>query len=443
MKQFQQIRKVLERISRRTKAVFLCGLFFSLCLAALTGVPFLGDGKALAEHEMTIHWDVQCLYEASQRATWADAPRWWVGRWNSTTGYYRPMTSMLFLAEQKTFGLDFDAFNRISLLMHCINAGLLFSLAFLVLRGNALVRLVAGLVAVYFFATPASSYHFAVQCTLKWWPAQNDPLCLMFGLLSLVLLQYYLNHGTRKYYWLSIFAFFLSIAAKELGHITMPIAICLIWNARRKPSREMLTFAILGVFMYLFRKAVVPHTWDPVFGRVALDRGLRQWLGPLYQQYATQNYWTVASAAAVLMCCYAGIRYRWRWWVVAALSLVLAGLAAQFLCQDGTWAQIFVGQSPQQIASDLVYLLACALFWRYRKEEPGVAAGILFFVSYIPILGFAGLYYYYWPSAFLGFADAVFFACLVRFAHDRWLQSHPKIEPTLELAPTDLVIEQA
>src|SRR5437016_4972791 len=98
------VHRILETLNRRSRAIYLCGLLFSICYGLASSAPYLGDGKKLARDEMTTHGDAKNLYEAAAAATWADAPRWWVGRWNYPgMNFYRPLTSMLFLAEQKSF----------------------------------------------------------------------------------------------------------------------------------------------------------------------------------------------------------------------------------------------------------------------------------------------------------------------------------------------------
>ena len=154
MKLYHFAGQILARLNHRSREVYLCGLVIGIAWGLVSSAGLVGDGKEMGAHEMTIHGDWQNLYEAAERATWADAPRWWAGPWNyPKVGYYRPLTSMLYLAEQKSFGLDFSIYNRITWLMHGACAGLLYTLAFLLLRGHPLKRAAAGLIAVRYFAT--------------------------------------------------------------------------------------------------------------------------------------------------------------------------------------------------------------------------------------------------------------------------------------------------
>ena len=205
----------------------------------------------------------------------------------------------------------------------------------------------------------------------------------------MVLLELYLIRDQRLFLWLSLLAFFLAIASKELGHIAMPIAIALIWDRRRKLGLEMAYFALLGIFMFVFRKIVVSRAG---LGCAALHPARSEARpaamdGPaLFSQLCAEKYWAPASAFSVLLICQAGFRYRWRWWIAAGLSAAAAGLITQLLVPDGGWGVLLIGVGPSDVISDLVYILACVMFWKYRKEKPGLSAALLFFVSFIPIL---------------------------------------------------------
>jgi len=444
MRFFVSARRNLGNLGRRTKLIYLCGLLLSLYLALATTTVYVGDGKKAATEEMRLHGDVENLYEASAAASWADAPRWWIGPWNHpNAGYYRPLTSMLFLAEQKAFGTNFRNFNRISWLMHALNAGLLYTLGFLIVRGQPLIRAGAGLIAVKFFATSASSYFGAPRCLLDWWPAQNDPLCLIWALASLILLQLYLIRERRSLLWCSLFAFFLAVASKEFGYVTMPCAICLIWYHRRRLSSEMVCFALLAATMYAFRMIVVPHAlMPPPFTGIRVLRGVREWLGPFVLQLSAGTYWPSAAAATALLLCQAGFRFRWRWWIPGALSLASACLFAEFSTPGGSWATVFIGDGWRECAADIFYIMAFVLFWKYRAEEPGMAICGCVVVSFIPILGLKPTWYYYLPGAFFALAEAVYFACLVRFARDLWTHFRPRTRSAEALPqPRDSVVQ--
>src|ERR1051325_9191554 len=74
----------------------------------------LADEKWVNE-QLSQKGDIRNLYFAAANAGWSDAPKWFAGPWNSPgIGYYRPLTSVLFLIEQHAFGRDFTRWNTVS-----------------------------------------------------------------------------------------------------------------------------------------------------------------------------------------------------------------------------------------------------------------------------------------------------------------------------------------
>src|SRR5262249_34581408 len=160
------------------------------------------------------------------------------GPWNYPgVGYYRPLTSLMFFLEQRAFDQNFTAYNRITWVLHGLNAGLLFLIAVSLLPSMPRIRVLCGVIAAYFFGTSANSMSFASTGAIRWWPAQNDPLCTFFILLCFLFLTRYMS--TRRRGWLmgSSTAFVAAIWSKELGHVFMPAAVSmLIWNWWRGKS---------------------------------------------------------------------------------------------------------------------------------------------------------------------------------------------------------------
>ena len=257
----------------------LIGLVASLWLALIPTLHQGEIGHVSAKALLDRKEDMYYLYTAASNATWSDIPKWWVGPWNwPGVPYYRPITSTLLFIECRLFGDNFTAYNRVSWLFHGINAMLLY------LSGRvALPRTQAGevdfrFIAVRFFAGTDATFGFAVGRALGWFPAQNDTLSLLFSLLSLLLLDVYLTSkvepedelpdgvnpqpewtadgavhmnpssrcpsdefpALRTRGWRIrllpvgiLLSFFCSIGSKEMGYITMPIALLLMWHRGR------------------------------------------------------------------------------------------------------------------------------------------------------------------------------------------------------------------
>lgn len=379
-----------------------------------------------ARLELTRKEDIHNLYYAAASASWRDAPHWWVGSWiYPDVGYYRPLTSMLFLFEYRTFGANFTAYNRITQLLHHINVGLIYLLTVSLFRKHRRGRAPIGLVAAYYFASTDNSMFFAIPRVLGWWPAQNDVLSLTFGLLSLVSLDQYLHRNRVGWLVGAMAAFFLSIASKEMGFIVAPIALALIAQRRAQgigPWRAA-TIATIGItaitaFMWFFRRMVIPNHWGPVmFRRQILERMLLAWFGPPALMAYAGIVWPAVATVLIAIVVAIGLKRRWPVVGIAALAAFTACLTIQVTMPDGTFAILLFEGDEARLWSGLIYLLAATLSVRYVRKEPALFTGCALWLVYLPILQYGGgKHYYYWPGAFNAVADAAFVACLWRWA---------------------------
>jgi hypothetical protein len=416
--------RFMAATARQPRLLVGCGLALAVWIALASTADHVQAGPQFASVELAKKEDVHNLYYAAAGATWSDIPKWWAGSWIYTdVGYYRPVTSMLFFFEQRLFDRNFDAYNRVTWLLHGLNASLIFLLSVSLFRQRPRARALIGLITVCCFTTRSSNLYFGIARAINWWPAQNDVLSLTFGLLSLLLLDLYLCRPGRFLLAGSLLAFAASIGSKEMGFIILPIALLLIWHRRRRPARVMAAFIVVAAALWEFRRFVVPHAWGPdMYRLVILRKALLHWGGAVGLQAISGVWWSLAAGAAIAVIVVVGLRRRWRFGWIAAVCLLAAGFCAQFIPEDGTWGLLLEAQSELQLWSVLVYILAAALYWRFRREEPGLFAGGALFLSFVPILQYGGQHYFYWPGAFLGLADAVFCACLWRRARELWAE---------------------
>jgi hypothetical protein len=400
--------------SRRPRMLLAVGAVLAIALALWSRSDFVYMPPEAVRAELSAKEDIQNLYEAASQASWSDVPGWWTGPWiYPHVGYYRPLTSMLFLAEHGTFGTNFTAYNVVSLLLHALNCLLLYLLVCSLYGTRPRARAALGLLAVYVFTMPMSSMTFGVARVIGWWPAQNDILSLTFALASLLLLDRYLVRGRRVLLAASLLALFLSVASKEMGFITMPIAVALIWHRRRRVSLEMAPVVGFTLAVWVFRKAVVPHPWDPIYTRmVILHKALHAWFEPLYPLLATGSYWHIAAAVCITATVALFLKRHWPVWILPPLCAAEVMLCGQFLDPAGSIGFIIEGSAMGTLRGILWYFLGIALFLRYRRTQPGIFAALALVLVFVPILQYGGKHYFYWPAAFLGLVDAVFVACL-------------------------------
>jgi hypothetical protein len=406
-------------------ARLLVWIGLALCILAplrLTSEPVHVTREGV-RHELEQKEDIHNLYYAAANASWRDAPRWWVGSWiYPDVGYYRPLTSMLFLFEYRAFGDNFTAYNRISQILHLANVALLYLLTVSLFRAHRRTRAFIGLVAAYYFTSTDSSMFFAVNRVIEWWPAQNDVMSLTFGLLSLLLLDLHLHRPRWTLLAGSLLCLFLSIASKEMGFIVAPIALALVAQRRllgggpwRAPV-VLVTF--LTAFMWFFRRIVVPNHWGPaLFRSLILDRIVTTWGGPPALMAKAGILWPAVSGVVLTGITVLGLRRRWPVLWIAALCAVAICAVIQIIEPEGTFAILLFYPDQVRLCSTVLYLLAVALFFRYARVEPALFTGAALWLAYLPILQYGGgKHYYYWPSAFNALADAAFVVCLWRWA---------------------------
>jgi len=414
----EKIDRLLAWTDQRPRLLLWTGLALTLWMAMAHQVHLLAMTPREVEAALAVKDDIPNLYHAAANASWSDIPKWWIGSWiYPEVGYYRPLTSMLYFFEQRAFDRNFSAYNAVTWLLHGLNAALLFLLTLSLFQHHPRARYLLALTAVYFFATPANSLYFGVTKALAWWPAQNDVMGLTFCLLSLLLLDRHLQRPRRRWPVGALLAFAASIGTKEMGFIILPIALAFIYCRKRRAAPEMAVFVVLAVALWYFRRLVVTNAWGPdMYRLVILHKGLFHWTGPVYTLVKADIWWPLAAGAAVGLLVAVGLRKRWSVYTVAFLSVLATALCAQLLSEGGGWALLLVEQEQRRLAEVLIFLLGLALFWRYRRVEPGLLACAALLLVYLPILQYGGPHYFYWPGAFLGLIDATFCVCLWRWA---------------------------
>jgi hypothetical protein len=405
---------------RRVRLLILAGVVLSvwMALSGTAGSVYVST-KYVAD-ELSRPEDIHNLYYAAQNATWSDAPKWFVGPWNYPgIRYYRPLTSLFFLVEQRAYDKDFTAYNRITWLFHGLNAGLLFLFVVSLFSHHPRARILLGLLSARYFATPASSVFFGVHFVIHWWPAQNDATCLAAGLAFLIMLDRYLKTGRRPWLWGALWAFAVSICFKEMGYVAAPMALGLVWYRKRRLDRSMAAVITVALAFWALRWAVVPKPYGQSYLQWWIFRKLLQYWGGAPYLFMVAGIWwhTVAGVLITLIVCF-GVRRKLPAAYVAGAIVVVALLCAEYVPEVGSWATLFEPTDMGRLISVLTFPLAMTVFWRYRQSEPGLWACASWLITYLPSIHLINLHYYYWPGAFLAVTDAAFCACLWRWAVD-------------------------
>ncbi len=172
----------------------------------------------------------------------------WTGiKWAFTTGHasnWHPLTWLSHMADCELFGLNPGAHHSVNLLLHAVNAALLFLL---------LLRLTGELWPSAFVAALFAWHPLHVE-SVAWVSERKDVLSTFFALLTLLAYTRYAQHATSdlcqvtrtnstlspvirhwsRFYWLALILFALGLMAKPML-VTLPFVMLLLdyWPLQR------------------------------------------------------------------------------------------------------------------------------------------------------------------------------------------------------------------
>lgn len=395
-------------------------LLLLLFLAASVAYPLYVTAKYVPttpegdRKEISARQDITDLYTSASHAKSRDMLKWWTGSWiYPDCNYYRPVTSMLYFAEYKSFGSRFEYYNRVSWLLHGLNAALICLLMLSLFSHHSRLKYPLGISAAWFFSSTEGCYSFGVLKAISWWPAQNDVMSLSFALLCLILLDQGLKQHRRSLYCASLLAFAFSVWTKEMGYITLPLALMLIVYRKGVLYKELAGYVITTAMLWSIRRLAVPDPWSPGFK--LKQHGMKllmSWGGPVYGQLASGIWWGVTAVVLLMVLIGAALHQGWRWIYVFPAAITIIVLCAQLIGPG--WEILVLASSWITMLRLGFYMLAPVLFWRYRRSEPGWYTGACLLLVFLPILNYGGMHYFYWPAAFQGMADAGLCLCIYR-----------------------------
>lgn len=337
----------------------LVGLAFGETLTS----PFLGydDPDYVTRNEMV-----------RQGLSWSGA------RWAITTSHaanWHPLTWLSHMADVSLYGLDVRGHHATSMLLHSLNATLVFLLLRAATGAGGASLLVAALFAV----------HPSRLESVVWISERKDLLSAFFGLLALAAWLRWARSGLRPFYALAVALHAASLMAKPML-VTLPVLLLLLdyWPLRRADGpaglvplvREKWPFFALSlasgaitIFVQRMGGAVMGMQLLPLTQRLA-NAALAvaaylvdfAWPGPrsiFYPHPGPDVSWSTAVVMALLLmlvtAAFIKLRGRlpyafvgWAWFLVAllpVLGIVQVGLQARadrytYLPYLGLWIAV-------------------------------------------------------------------------------------------------------
>lgn len=151
--------------------------------------------------------------------------------WSFHGSNYHPLTSLSFAVNFQIFGLNPTVFHVQNLILHLLNIVLVFILINKITKNLE----IAVIIALFFGIHPMH-----VE-SVTWISGRKDLIYSVFFLISLIFYYKYIQDKIkRKYYYLSLLMFFLSLLANSLA-ITLPLVLLLMdYYADRKFTNKIL-----------------------------------------------------------------------------------------------------------------------------------------------------------------------------------------------------------
>jgi hypothetical protein len=382
---------------------------FALALVSTCGFLFDPEKVTLLCHEQ---FDVVTILQGAKDATPGTVWSWWHGPWiqGRELPYYRPLPSMLYLAEWRLFGHRYVLYSLVSWVLHAVNTALLAALVYPLVAGGPARRCALGGVAAMLFTLPHWGNQGVAQKVMYWWPAQGDLLSLGFGLASLISV-------TAGRLPLVVLFLVLAILSKEMGYVVLPLVGLLAIQREPDPSRRaalrsLAVTAAVTAALWLLRDVFVPDAlglkWKGLYSLKKIYYHLGGPLAPMVEAWD----WALpvgALGGTVLLVLFAR---RGHWPMGALAAVVWAALSFEWL--GTSWTRILLAPNPLYWARGILYWLAIAALWRWRREEPVLFAVGAIAVIYLPLLHHGGVHYLYWPSAGWAVVNSVAVACAWR-----------------------------
>jgi Tfp pilus assembly protein PilF len=203
---------------------------------------------------------------------------------------YHPLTWISLQLDASLFGMRAGFFHFENVLLHAINAMLLF----IFLRRAAGSDWPAAFVAFVFAVHPTHVESVA------WITERKDVLSSLFLLLAMLAYVRYARGRGRWAYGLMLLWFALSLLAKQMG-VTLPAILLLLdyWPLRRGKigAKKLLVEKIPLVLMSIAASILVysaQHVGGAVVASVYLPLGVRLQAVPVdYVRYLAENFWPV------------------------------------------------------------------------------------------------------------------------------------------------------
>ncbi|MEO6907107.1 MAG: hypothetical protein ABI210_04380 [Abditibacteriaceae bacterium] len=341
---------------------------------------------------------------------------WWTGTWiQEGIHAYRPLASYLYWIES-AIGLHwgFIWVGWIGVMLLVLNALLSGALAWRLTKWKPAVLLAVVLaVALRFFNWAGATPDY----WLAWYPVHQELLMNALLIGAIIAFDTWYENAQNRYLFLAWFCFVAGALTKEHVYIFPAFAIAIALLRRRGAVIKLpqalfqcglMSAAILALWIY--RANVIIDPRNPHLRLISLIRKpFLYCFYPFYKPVCSGEFWY--CGLALLLFVLAGVLLRWRHsrWrnllqkpfalhVVGTACLLVIALycALTFGVSDAFWFFFDPKQSYFrliELSTMLATIYSLWLLWKYRKQEPTMAALAFMMLAYLPVITYLGWHY--------------------------------------------------
>ncbi|HBC88219.1 MAG TPA: hypothetical protein DCZ94_14810 [Lentisphaeria bacterium] len=204
---------------------------------------------------------------------------------------YIPFTYLSYLMESTVFGMKSSVMHFDNLLLHLINAFLVYSLAFLLFKNRT-----ASLICALLF-----TLHPLQVEAVAWAMGRKDLLMTMFSLLCLLKFSDFINTKSKKSYMFSLILFFAAVFSKPSAFVLPVILPVLNWYFNGKTDKafllRILPFFVMSVVACLINSKLDMNNFGHelkfvMFRVVFIPAVAEDWLSRLFLLQNPEAYYS-------------------------------------------------------------------------------------------------------------------------------------------------------
>ncbi len=413
---------LVDFCERRPRTAWLLSLALVLLLVGIeSGYWVVHDYPGAMWHNTPRGDDIEIAMDRAAVAGPRELAGFWTGQMLVGNGYYRPLSSCLFVLQYHLFGEEDRRWQAVSVASHLGVALALVGLASVLLEGPLFRRLTIGTLAAVLMGGPGFADRSVQQWILGWWPCQPDLWSLLaaFGLFAAV--TRYARDHRKGDAALALFLFALGVSFKEMAFVA-GLGACLLLVRHRRAWPLLALLAVEGVVLFVFRHWALrgqSNSVDaPTIERVFL--ALSPVVGPVpTDPILFVLHFLPVGAAALLF-----FSLRKKLGAAPAGTAALAAyLGVSFVLSGGPLEPAFLAQVQQHgrlalRGALLAGLLLAARRWPVPELIVLTLCSVVLVAGVNPVFG----HYRYWASVFGSLLAAV---ALVTLAEHLWRRRLP------------------